>query len=455
MTSRAPLRIMNWETLTRSERAMALSRPLLQSRADIRDSVARILDAVRSEGDGALFRLTAELDHAALKSLTVSPEELRHAHNLLTSSQVTALGRAIANVKHFHEAQRVPVVQLDTEPGIRCGQIISAVARVGLYVPSGSAPLPSALIMTAVPAQVAGCSQRILCTPPRPDGSVHPAILVAAQLCGIDTVFKVGGAQAIAALAYGTDSIPKVDKIFGPGNAYVTAAKQQVGQELNGVSCDLPAGPSEVLIIADSRAKPDFVAADLLAQLEHDALSQAILVSDSAQLVRKVASELADQAPQLSRRAILAQSVTHCRCILVRDLEDAFDVANIYAPEHLILQLEDARSWLTRVRSAGSVFLGAWTPEALGDYCSGTNHVLPTYGYARSVSGLSLRDFQRVISVQEATPEGLCALGPTAVTLAELETLDGHARSIQRRLASLSKCAVAGSHIHSEAQAAT
>ncbi|MBS0580541.1 MAG: histidinol dehydrogenase [Proteobacteria bacterium] len=449
------MRVLNWATLTRSERAAALSRPVLQSRTDTRDAVTGILQAVRNEGDRALLRLTEEFDHVSLKALVVTAEEYRLANNLLSASQTSALCRAIDNVRRFHQAQHTPTVQVETEPGIRCGQLYSSIARVGLYVPSGSAPLPSALIMTAVLAQIAGCSQRVLCTPPRPDGSVHPAILLVAQMCGIDTVFKVGGAQAIAALAYGTDSIPKVDKIFGPGNSYVTAAKQQVAQDLNGVSCDLPAGPSEVLVIADSSARPDFIAADLLAQLEHDALSQGILVTPSPQLARDVASELAMQAPPLSRRGILAQSLTHCRCILVPDLEDAFEVSNVYSPEHLILHVEEPRSWLTRVRSAGSVFLGPWTPEALGDYCSGTNHVLPTYGYARSVSGLTLRDFQRVISVQEATPEGLRALGPVAVTLAELETLDGHARSVQRRLAALPKCSEAAVPVGPEARVGT
>jgi histidinol dehydrogenase len=291
--------------------------------------------------------------------------------------------------------------------------------------------------MLAVPARIAGCTQRIVCTPPRQDGTVHPAILIAAQLCGIDAVFKVGGAQAIAALAYGTATIPKVDKIFGPGNAYVTGAKLHVTQVGSGASCDPPAGPSEVLVIADAAARPPFVASDLLAQLEHDGLSQALLVTDSAALAREVQSELTDQASQLSRRAILKESLEHCRCLVVPTLEIALRVANEYAPEHLILQVSSPRRWLSQVVNAGSVFLGPWTPEALGDYCSGTNHVLPTYGYARSLSGLTLRDFQKSLSVQEATPEGLWELGPTAVALAELEGLDGHARSVTRRLAVL------------------
>lgn len=431
------MRVLNWESLNRRERAAVLSRPNLEARAKLRSTVSNILEEVRSNGDRALIRLTAQLDHVELTSLRVPEAEYSQARGRLTQSQICALERAVGNVARFHEAQSTPLARVETEPGIRCEQIVRPIDRVGLYAPSGSAPLPSALIMTGVPARIAGCQQRVLCAPPRTDGTIHPAILLVAQLCGIETVFKVGGVQAIAALAYGTESIPKVDKIFGPGNAYVTAAKQQVAQDPDGAACDLPAGPSEVLIVADAGASATFVAADLLAQLEHDALSQAILITDSAHLARAVSSELREQAAQLSRRAILAQSLLHCRCVLVADLESAFDAVNAYAPEHLILQTHEPRRWLSYVRNAGSIFLGAWTPEALGDYCSGTNHVLPTYGYARSASGLSLRDFQKVLTVQEATPDGLRALGPCAVTLAELETLDAHARSVSRRLEAL------------------
>jgi len=433
------MRILNWEALNKRERAAALSRPTPAARAQVDIQVEGIRCHVRASGDTALRKFTAEFDRAFPEQLAVSPFEYESAQSALGTEQQQALARAIANVQRFHEAQIAPSVRLETEPGIRCEQIVRPIAKVGLYVPSGSAPLPSALIMMGVPARIAGCSQRIVCTPPRLDGSVHPAILFAAQLCGIDSIFKAGGAQAIAALAYGTESIPRVDKIFGPGNSHVTAAKQQVAQDPDGVPCDLPAGPSEVLVIADSQARPAIIASDLLAQLEHDPLSQAILVSDSTMLARAVQSELTLQAAQLSRRQVLAQSLSACRCLLVSDLEQAFEVANAYAPEHLILQVLEPRMWLSHVMNAGSVFLGPWTPEALGDYCSGTNHVLPTYGYARSVSGLTLRDFQKSISVQEATPQGLSALGPTAVTLAELEGLDGHARSVTRRLAILPK----------------
>jgi histidinol dehydrogenase len=291
--------------------------------------------------------------------------------------------------------------------------------------------------MLAVPARLAGCPERRLCTPPTREGGAHPAVLVAAQLCGIDTVFKVGGAQAIAALAYGTAAIPKVDKIFGPGNAWVTAAKQQVSADPDGAAVDLPAGPSEVLVIADDTARPDFVAADLLAQAEHDPQSQAILVTPSAQLAGEVAVQVERQMATLSRHAILVKSIGASRCIVVPDLNSAIDVSNAYAPEHLLLQIREPRAVLDRIRNAGSIFLGNWSPEPMGDYCSGTNHVLPTYGYARAYSGLSLVDFSKRITVQELTPEGLRDLGPVAATLAHLEGLDAHAAAVERRLSAL------------------
>jgi histidinol dehydrogenase len=308
---------------------------------------------------------------------------------------------------------------------------------VGLYVPAGSAPLPSTVIMLAVPARIAACPTRVLCTPPARDGRAHPAVLVAAELCGVDTVFKVGGAQAIAALAYGTHSIPRVDKIFGPGNAWVTAAKQLVANDPLGAACDLPAGPSEVLVIADASARADFVAADLLAQAEHDRQAQALLVTNSRRLAVRVAQALTSALSGLARRPILEQSLAACRCILVPELDTALAVANEYAPEHLLLQVREPRHWLPQVRNAGAVFLGAWSPEPLGDYCTGPNHVLPTYGYARSLSGLSVRDFLKTITVQELSPAGLTALGPTAVTLAMLEGLDAHAQAVTRRLGAL------------------
>jgi histidinol dehydrogenase len=288
--------------------------------------------------------------------------------------------------------------------------------------------------MLAVPARIAGCPNRILCTPPARNGKANPAVLVAAELCGIKTVFKVGGAQAIAALAYGTQTIPKADKIFGPGNAYVTAAKQLVAADPAGAACDMPAGPSEVMVVADANANAEFVASDLLAQAEHDTQAQAILVTSSRQLAEAVSSEVEKQTALLSRRAILQESLAASRCIVVSDIAAAIDVANLYAAEHLILEVEEPRQWLPRIQNAGSVFLGAWSPEPMGDYCSGTNHVLPTYGYARAYSGLSVLDFVKGITVQELSPAGLQGLGPVAVELANLEGLDAHANAVTRRL---------------------
>jgi len=431
------MRILDWNTLDKPGRLAALARPVLAARLDAARAAGEIVARVRINGDRALLSLTEQFDQVKLDSLVVESRELTEARKALNATEIAALKRAIENVQRFHRAQVPTPLQLETEPGMRCEHIIRPIAQVGLYVPSGSAPLPSALIMLAVPAEVAGCYQRIVCTPPRRDGSVHPAILVAADLCGIDTIFKVGGAQAIAAMAYGTESIPRVDKIFGPGNAWVTAAKQLIAQDSNGAACDLPAGPSELLVVADQSAQAEFVAADLLAQLEHDPLSQGLLVTDSGPLARAVAQELESQRKNLSRAHILDRSLSSCRCLLVADLEMAIRLANDYAPEHLILNVREPRRWLEQVRNAGGVFLGSWTPEPLGDYCSGTNHVLPTYGHARSVSGLSVRDFLKTISVQEASPFALRALGPVAATLAGLEGLDAHANAIHRRLRAL------------------
>jgi histidinol dehydrogenase len=345
--------------------------------------------------------------------------------------------RAADNVRRFHAAQALAPLVLETTPGVRCERIVRPIQAVGIYAPAGTAPLPSAVIMSAVPATLAGCPRRALCSPPGRNGRIDPAVLVAAQLCGIDEVYRVGGAQAIAALAYGTESIPKVDKIFGPGSAWVTAAKQCVAADPHGAALDLPAGPSEVLVIADADARADFVAADLLAQAEHDTVAQAILVTPSAALAERVAEEVEGQQRGLSRHAVLEQSLARSRIIVVDDLATALEVSNLYAPEHLILQVADPRRWLDRVTCAGSVFLGAWTPEPMGDYCSGTNHVLPTFGYARAYSGLSLLDFVKRITVQEITPAGLRDLGPTATTLAGLEGLDAHARAVELRLETL------------------
>ena len=431
------LALHHWSTLSAAARRALLRRPPPADAARLEQDVAAIILEVRARGDAALADYTRRYDGVELGSMRVAAEEFEAAEAALPPRAHAALERAIANVRRFHEAQRLAPLSLETAPGVWCERIEVPLAAVGLYVPAGSAPLPSAAIMTAVPAAIAGCPTRILCTPPRRDGRADPAVLVAARRAGVSDVFKVGGAQAIAAMAYGTASIPKVDKICGPGNAWVTAAKLRVASDPDGAALDLPAGPSEVLVIADDSARPAFVAADLLAQAEHDPSAQVLLVTTSAALAGRVIDEVELQQASLSRRAITAQALLASRVIVVADLATAFEVSNAYAPEHLILAIQNARDWLGAVRAAGSVFLGHWSPEAIGDYCSGTNHVLPTYGYARSYSGLSVSDFMRRITVQELTPAGLADLGPVAQTLAGLEGLDAHANSVAVRLAAL------------------
>jgi len=429
--------IHHWARLDTAARAQLLSRPRAAQSDEVVKQARAIVDAVRVEGDAAVRRYTARYDRVAadrLATLRASPAEFAAARAALAPEAVAAIARAITNVEAYHAAQQPAPLAVETMPGVRCERIVRPITSVGLYVPSGSAPLPSTVVMLAVPARLAGCRQRILCTAPDAEGRAAPAVLVAAQLCGIDTVIKIGGAQAIAALAYGTESVPKVDKIFGPGNAWVTAAKQIVAADPAGAALDLPAGPSEVLVVGDDSAQAAFVAADLLAQAEHDTIAQAILVTDSQALATATAAEIERQLPRLSRQSILEASVRAIRLIVTDDLDTAMSVSNAYAPEHLILQVREPRRRLDAVESAGSVFLGAWSPEPLGDYCSGANHVLPTYGHARACSGLSLADFSKRITVQDVSAAGLAALGPTAATLARLEGLDAHAAAVERRL---------------------
>ena len=431
------LQILDWSALDAPGRRAALARPSAEDSGEVLAAVRAIVARVREQGDAALREYSLRFDGHAPGTLRVGAAEIDAAMGRVDPKGIAALERAVANVRRFHEAQVLAPLSIETTPGVRCERIVRPIAAVGLYVPAGSAPLPSALIMAAVPAAIAGCPRRALCTPPGKDGRIDAAIPVAARLCGVDEIYRVGGAQAVAALAYGTESIPKVDKIFGPGSAWVTAAKQVAAADPAGAALDLPAGPSEVLVIADHSARAEFVAADLLAQAEHDPLAQAILLTPSRELALAVAAAVERQRPALSRAAILDRSVAQSRAIVVRDLAEAMSVSNDYAPEHLILSVEQPREWLAQVSSAGSVFLGHWTPEPMGDYCSGTNHVLPTYGYARAYSGLSLLDFVKRITVQEITPAGLRELGPTAVTLAGLEGLDAHGAAVQLRLDAL------------------
>lgn len=433
------MRILNWSSLSVEERRQALRRPVQQDAAAIHERVREIISDVRARGDSALLEFTRRFDGVALTSIEVSTAEFAAAETALDSEQRQAIDRAIANVRRFHEAQLGAPLRVETAPGVVCERQFRPIDAVGLYVPAGVAPLPSAAIMLAVPARIAGCPTRIICTPPRRDGTADPAVLTIANLCGVRRVFKLGGAQAIAAMAYGTQSVPKVDKVFGPGNSWVTAAKLQVANDPEGAALDLPAGPSEVLVIADTSARADFVAADLLAQAEHSVDAQVVFVTTSSALAEATATQLEAQMQRLGRADTLRKSIEHARLFIVDTIDTAIEVSNAYAPEHLILQVTNAREWLPKVRNAGSVFLGAWTPETMGDYCSGTNHVLPTYGFARAYSGLSLHDFVKRITVQELTPDGLRELGPTAITLAALEGLDAHANAVRVRLAHLER----------------
>jgi len=430
----ATLALLDWSSLGDDERRAILRRPAQRDRAALIARAAQIVDDVRARGDAAVREYTARFDGVQLDSLVVTAAEFEEAAAAITREQLAALRRAIETVTRFHETQSLEPVRVQTAPGVTCERLFVPIGAVGLYVPAGTAPLPSTAIMLAVPSRLARCPVRILCTPPRPDGRADPAVLLAARLCGVEQVFKLGGAQAVAAMAYGTESVPKVDKVFGPGNAWVTAAKQIVAADPEGAALDMPAGPSEVLVIADDSATAEFVAADLLAQAEHSEDAQVVLVTTSREFAEDCIAEVGRQLAVLPRRDIAGRAIEGSRVILVPDLDTALEVSNRYAPEHLILQVRSPRRWLERVRNAGSVFLGAWTPETMGDYCSGTNHVLPTYGHARAYSGLGVLDFVRRMTVQEVTPEGLADLGLTARILARLESLEGHANAVTVRL---------------------
>jgi histidinol dehydrogenase len=427
----------DWQLMDAAARRAALARPAIAMQARTLMQAQAIIDAVRAEGDAAVARCAREFDGLELADTAVTAQEFAAARTEVSTDSVALIRRAIANVEAFHRASMPRDVALEVQPGVRCERVIRPIRSVGLYVPAGSAPLPSTVIMLALPARIAGCPERVLCTPPQRDGRASAAVLVAAQLCGIDRVFKIGGAQAIAAMAYGTATVPKVAKIFGPGNAWVTAAKQLVAADPDGAALDMPAGPSEVLVIADDSARAEFVAADLLAQIEHDPQAQALLITTSAGLAARVELAVQAQMQRLSRQMILRQSIANSRIIIAADLAAAVAISEAYAPEHLIIHTRAPRALLEQVHNAGSVFLGSWSPEPLGDYCSGTNHVLPTYGYARAYSGLSVYDFTRRMTVQELSPAGLIDLGPTASRLAQLEGLDAHAAAVDLRLEAL------------------
>ncbi|GAB3583722.1 histidinol dehydrogenase [Hymenobacter daeguensis] len=415
-----------------------LQRPAAAEAPQVATRVRAIFDQVRSGGDAALLSLAAALDKATLSSLSVSEAEFSAAAAQVPAALQAAIRQAKANIEAFHAAQREPELRLETMPGVACARRAVPVQRVGLYVPGGSAPLFSTLLMLGVPARLAGCPDVVVCTPPQPDGSVSPVILFVAQLLGIEKVLKAGGAQAIAALALGTETVPAVDKIFGPGNRYVTAAKQLASAEF-GVAIDMPAGPSEVLVIADASANPAFVAADLLSQAEHGPDSQVMLLSNSGAVLDQVQAEVTRQLAALPRRDVAAQALESSRAILLPDAAAMLAFANRYAPEHLILATDNAEALAAGVTNAGSVFLGHLTPEAVGDYASGTNHTLPTGGYARQYSGVSLDSFVKKITFQRLTAAGLRRIGPVVETMADAEGLAAHARAVSVRLAALAK----------------
>lgn len=429
-----PQNRLQWDSLDSAARANALRRPAQADGAKTAAAVTALIEEVRVGGDAALRALTARFDGVDIDTLAVSAEEFAKAQAETAPALRNAIVEAGARIEQFHAAGMTRPYAVDTAAGVRCERVLRPIQRVGLYVPAGSAPLPSTALMLGIPARLAGCRDVVLCTPPRPDGSVDPAVLVAAASCGIDRVLKLGGVQAIAAMALGTESVPACDKLFGPGNAYVTEAKRQVAQLERGVGIDMPAGPSEVLVIADAGANPEFVAADLLSQAEHGPDSQVILISDDGGLIERVIAQIEAQLLELARVETARRALQSARMIQVVTLEDAFAISNAYAPEHLILALRDARRWLPSVSVAGSVFLGDWAPEALGDYCSGTNHVLPTSGAARFVGGLNVASFQLAITVQEVDRRGLRAIGPCAVELASAEGLDAHRLAVSRRL---------------------
>jgi histidinol dehydrogenase len=422
-----PLR-ETWKVLTQ--------RPELE--LDYLDSTVRnILARVKKSGDYALKEFSAQFDKVSLTSLEISKQEIQSALNVTSKELKLAIEAAYQNILKFHEAQQTPTLKVETMLGVVCQRKSVPIEKVGIYIPGGSAPLFSTVLMLGVPAKIAGCKEVILCTPPSPDGTINPAILFTADLVGITKIFKVGGAQAIAALAYGTETIPAVDKIFGPGNQYVTKAKQLVSME--GKAIDMPAGPSEVLVFADAGANPVFIAADLLSQAEHGADSQVVLVTTSNEILSKVSAEIDAQLISLPRQEIAQESLKNSLFTVFRNLDDAFDFINDYAPEHLIINAKNANELLERVSNAGSIFLGEFTPEAAGDYASGTNHTLPTNGFAKAYSGVSLSSFQKHITIQEISKEGIKQLGPIVETMAEAENLVGHKNAISVRLKSLSK----------------
>lgn len=427
--------IIEWNALNETERTDILRRPAVLAGDKITAVVSGIIKEVETRGDDALREFSARFDRTEVKNFRVTPEEVDAAVARLPEDFMEALRTAADNIKKFHTAQVLNPVTVETMPGVLCQQVTRPIDAVGLYIPGGTAPLFSTVLMLGIPAKIAGCGRVILCSPP----PIADPILAAAKLCGIDQIYQVGGAQAVAAMAFGTETIPSVSKIFGPGNAYVTEAKRQVSGRPDGAAIDMPAGPSEVLVIADAEANPDFVAADLLSQAEHGPDSQVVLVTPSKELAKAVAEATDRQLAELPRKEIAVKALSASRLIVVDNLDECVAVSNRYAPEHLIIQTRNARELVAKVQNAGSVFVGDWSPESGGDYATGTNHVLPTYGYAATYSSLGLADFTKRMTVQEMTPQGFAALGPAIALLAHAEELDAHQRAVLVRLAQLKR----------------
>ncbi|EGR2462164.1 histidinol dehydrogenase [Vibrio cholerae] len=429
------MRTVVWQSLSEAQQESILERPAITEGANITAAVAQVIAKVRSEGDAALFELTEKFDRVKPASLRVSREEMDAAAARLSETMKQALEQAYNNISKFHKAQKVQPIKVETMPGVVCEQVTRPINKVGLYIPGGSAPLPSTVLMLGVPAQIAGCRKVVLCSPP----PIADEILYVAKLCNIDEVYNLGGGQAIAAMAYGTETVTKVDKIFGPGNAYVTEAKRQVSNDFRGAAIDMPAGPSEVLVIADETADADFIAADLLSQAEHGPDSQVVLVTPSPVLADQVTDAVQKQLKVLSRASIAEKALASSLIIIAESLTQAVSISNYYGPEHLIVQTRNPRELVSLLDNAGSIFLGDWSPESVGDYASGTNHVLPTYGYTRTYSSLGLADFSKRMTVQELTADGLQLLAPTVVTMAEAEGLDAHKRAVTIRVEKLQK----------------
>uniref|UniRef100_UPI0036D883BB histidinol dehydrogenase n=1 Tax=Photorhabdus sp. RM322S TaxID=3342825 RepID=UPI0036D883BB len=425
--------LIRWQECNAEQQNALLTRPAVAASEEISRTVEQILNAVKTDGDNTLRELSQRFDKTVIENIRISSEEIEAAEIRLNNEIKQAMQQAMNNIRIFHEAQKPVEIKVETQPGVHCRQITLPIDSVGLYIPGGSAPLPSTVLMLGTPAKIAGCRKVVLCSPP----PIADEILYAAKLCGMTEIFQIGGAQAIAAMAFGTESVPKIDKVFGPGNAYVTEAKRQISQRMDGAAIDMPAGPSEVLIIADEGANPVFAAADLLSQAEHGPDSQVILVTPNENLAKKVIAEIEKQLTLLPRKQIAAKALEHSRIIVTKNLQQCMEISNRYGPEHLIIQTCQPEQLVDKITSAGSVFLGDWSPESAGDYASGTNHVLPTYGYTSTYSSLGLADFLKRMTIQQLTPQGLLNLSHTIEILAQAEQLTAHKNAVTLRVASL------------------